>query len=801
MTGGLGGPARSTQVLLFLRLNSGVAGTADGRTALRKKTTSRRSAVRLTPPQARCDRFMAPANGDGMGRHWRLYRAADSRHGLSTAILLTGIFIVLVLVARQFCEDGEGNSSFWPADGAIAVAVLVLPRRLVALTCGACLAANVLMNVAASYPAYYAVLVAVLNVAVGVTVGLLTRGFCGAATDLTRFRRLAVFACICFTAAGLEAAAGCVLERLGPVYGAYDVWSQWALCDGLGLLLATPAILIAMKGAQGADTQTRERWMLLAGTMLLAVLGFAWAHTPLFLLLYPALILMAFRAGPAWVQSAVLLICLIASSMTAHGHGPLALLSSHGAWMGADVMQPFLVSLFLTAMPTSNALREQNRSAQRLRRLKSAMEHDATHDPLTDLHNRTVFRRRVAQALQDGTLRGVLFIDLDRFKDVNDALGHQAGDALLRAFGARLIAAVPRGALVARFGGDEFAVLLTRDAALTGLPAIGAAIVRAAQAPFDLAKGPAHISASVGVAMAAPEAGEGELMRRADIALYAAKAAGRDRVRVFTADLDREVQKRAALETDLRAALDGAGGLALHYQVKTTPDGVVRGVEALLRWRHPQLGLIPPSRFIPVAEETGLIRPLGDWVFREAAAFAARWPALSVAVNVSPLQLRDGVFVVRVLETLRDRGVVPARIELEVTETVLVDEAGAAPANLARLREAGFRIALDDFGTGYSSMRQLQRFKVDRLKIDQSFVASLESGTEAAAIVAAIVNLGHAMGLQVTAEGVETARQWDILADIGVDELQGYYFGRPVDEQTLAAKLSPAPALLAMTGD
>jgi diguanylate cyclase (GGDEF)-like protein len=448
--------------------------------------------------------------------------------------------------------------------------------------------------------------------------------------------------------------------------------------------------------------------------------------------------------------------------------------------MGADVMQPYLVSLFLTAMPTNNALREQIRSAQRLQRLKTAMEHEATHDPLTDLHNRTVFRRRVTQALRDRTLRGVLFIDLDRFKDVNDAFGHQAGDALLRAFGVRLRAAVPREAMVARLGGDEFAVVVTRGAARTGLRDIGTAIVRAAEAPFDLAAGQAYISASVGVAMA-PEAedeagGAGEVMRRADIALYAAKAAGRGRVRVFTPDLDREVQKRAALESDLRAALSGAGGLALHYQVKTSREGVVRGVEALLRWTHPRLGQIPPFRFIPVAEETGLIIPLGDWVIREAVAFAARWPALSVALNVSPLQLRDGAFVGRVLEAMREAGVAHPRIELEVTEAVLVDEAGAAPANLAKLREAGFRIALDDFGTGYSSMRQLQRFKVDRLKVDQSFVASLASSNESAAIVEAIVNLGHAMGLQVTAEGVETARQWEILARMGVDELQGYLF-------------------------
>ena len=744
-----------------------------------------------------------------MGRRWRLYRAAESRHGWSAAVLLTGIFILLVLAARLFCTDDSGQSSFWPANAAIVVAVLILPRRLAVFTCAACLGANLLLNVAAAYTAYDALLLSALNVAVGVAAGLLTRGFCGATTDLLRTRRLTVFTCICFASAGIEAAVGSVLESLGPIHGAYDVWLQWTLCDGVGLLLATPAILLGLKSGHlnSGTAGIMERFLLLGGTLLLAGLGFTWARTPLFLMLYPALILMAFRAGPAWVQSAVLLVCLIASSMTAHGHGPLALLSSHGGWMGADMMQPYLMSLFLSAMPTNNALHERNRSAQRLRRLKSSMEHDATHDPLTNLHNRTVFQRRVTSLLQDGTLRAVLFVDLDRFKDVNDTFGHRAGDALLREFAARLIAAVPADAQVARFGGDEFAVLVTRGDASGGIPEFGAAVLRAAQAPFDLAEGRAHISASVGVALAVrTEEGrkgesEGEVMRRADIALYAAKAAGRNCMRVFTPDLDRQVQKRAALEADLRAAVNGGGGLALHYQVKMTAAGMVRGVEALLRWTHPRLGPIPPSQFIPVAEATGLILPLGDWVVQEAAAFAARWPALSVAVNVSPLQLRDGAFVGRTLEAARKAGVAPARIELEVTETVLVDEAGAGPANLTRLRGAGFRIALDDFGIGYSSMRQLQRFKVDRLKIDQSFIASLGSGTEAAAIVEAIVNLGHAMGLQVTAEGVETARQWEILAEIGVDELQGYFFGRPVDEGTLAARMAPEAAVLAMTGD
>ena len=281
----------------------------------------------------------------------------------------------------------------------------------------------------------------------------------------------------------------------------------------------------------------------------------------------------------------------------------------------------------------------------------------------------------------------------------------------------------------------------------------------------------------------------GELMRRADISLYTAKAAGRNCTRIFRADLDLQLQERAALEADLRATLNGAAGLAVHYQLKVDASGTPRAVEALLRWRHPVHGAIAPPRFIGLAEDTGLILPLGAWVFREAVAFAARWPSLHVAINVSPVQLRHPNLVGDMLQTLREFHVAAGRIEIEVTETVFLNETGPAMKNLQLLRESGVRVALDDFGTGYSSMRQLQRLKIDRLKIDQSFVAGLGQGPEPAAIVHAIISLGHAMSLQVTAEGVETQAQRAFLVDAGIDEMQGYLFARATDEEALAKVL------------
>ena len=734
-----------------------------------------------------------------MPRRWRLYRAAEPQRGIRVAALLVVIFVGLVLVTRLFCTDRLGNSSFWPANGALLVAILVLPPRLGFWTCILCFCANVALNATCAIGLYASVLYSLLNIGMAYLAAFLTRSFGGATTDLSRGRRLMVFAGISLVSAAVEAFFGNFLDPWSTDDGGMlQNWFQWTLCDGLGLLLGTPAILFAIRrrqAHQGGDAKALERWLLLSGTFVLCVLAFSWARNPLLLLLYPALILTAFRAGPAWVLASVLLICIVSSGMTGHGFGPLAMLSANGRDMREDMMQPYLISIFLAAVPANNALGEKKRNAQRLGRLKAAREHEATHDPLTKLANRDLFRRRLPSMLKAGTVRAVLFIDLDRFKHVNDTIGHQAGDELLRLFSARLSAAAPAEALVARFGGDEFAILLTKATAETQIEPLCQAIELAACTPFDLKQGQAHVSASLGVALVTAESNEaGELMRRADISLYAAKAAGRSCTRVFGRELDMQIQEKAALEADLRAALNGTAGLSVNYQLKVDRQGVTSGVEALLRWRHPVHGPIAPPRFIAVAEETGLIVPLGAWVFREAVAFAARWPTLHVAINVSPIQLRHPELVTEMLHTLHECGVAADRIEIEVTETVFVNEAGPAMKNLRLLREAGVCVAIDDFGTGYSSMRQLQRFKVDRLKIDQSFISSLGQGTEPAAIVHAIISLGHAMALQVTAEGVETPQQRDFLVEAGVDEMQGYLFARPTDEAALALTLPRAVA-------
>ncbi len=729
---------------------------------------------------------------------WHLYRPSEPTRGVQVAALLVGCFSALALFTRLLCQDELKNESFWPPNAAIVVALLTLPRRLSLVTVALCFAGNLALNLASGYATGENFQYSLLNVGLGYATALLTRSLCGAAIDLTRFRRLKTFTWIAFASAGAEAALGDWINSGSHANGSFlNDWMQWTLCDGLGLLLGTPAILMMVKsiGANSSsDAGPIERWLLLVVTITLAVVSFSVSHSPLFLLLYPLLVAIAFRAGAPWVLAAVLLVSVIASALTAHGYGPIALLSPSGRLLRADMLQPYLVSLFLVAVPANNALGERARSAQRLRRMRDTVAHAATHDALTSLVNRERFQRRLAACLQSGSACAVFFIDLDRFKQVNDTMGHQAGDELLRTFATRLATLrLDDGALVARFGGDEFAILVDGEQDAARLETICGAIGGAAKAPFHLSCRVAHVSASIGVALAASGRNEAnELMRRADIALYAAKAAGRDDYRVFSEELDRACQDRAGLELDLRAALAGAGGLSLHYQLKIGRDGRARGVEALVRWQHPQKGIIAPSRFIPVAEETELIVPLGAWVLREAVRFAGSWPQFSVAVNVSPVQLRQSGFIAETLEVLHDAGVEAARVEFEVTETTLLEEIHPTAASLAALRAAGLRIALDDFGTGYSSLRHLHRFAVDRVKIDQSFVNTLETSLESAAIVRAVIELGHAMGLQVTAEGVETEAQRDFLVAADVDEMQGYLFARPLDEPSLAARLKSA---------
>ena len=409
--------------------------------------------------------------------------------------------------------------------------------------------------------------------------------------------------------------------------------------------------------------------------------------------------------------------------------------------------------------------------------------HLALHDPLTELPNRVLLRERLDLALAAARLRharvAVLCLDLDHFKEVNDTLGHGAGDVLLQEVARRLQASVRGTDTVARIAGDEFAIVQVDIEQPSEARILCCRLLERLAEPFRVDGYELQPSASIGVALA-PTDGESHerLLKNADIALYRAKQAGRRTFFFFEGRMDAELQARKALEHDLRSAL-AKGQLELHYQPLVTVQGRrLVGVEALLRWRHPERGVVPPSEFIPAAEETGLIVPIGEWALRTACRQATAWPDLRVSVNLSPVQFRHRDLVGTVKRALADAGLEPPRLELEVTENVLLHGTEGALQVLADLKEAGVRVWMDDFGTGYSSLSCLNSFPFDGLKIDRSFVADLNAKDKANAIVRSVVSLGRSLGMITNAEGVETNEQLEFLAGEGCDQVQGYYFGR-----------------------
>jgi diguanylate cyclase (GGDEF)-like protein len=418
------------------------------------------------------------------------------------------------------------------------------------------------------------------------------------------------------------------------------------------------------------------------------------------------------------------------------------------------------------------------------RRADEKIAHLAHFDGLTDLPNRLLFRTRLEQALQalrPGEQLAVLYIDIDEFKSVNDALGHPIGDELLKGVANRLRLCLREADVAARLGGDEFAVIqmAIRDRAET--TRLVDEIHSAIRQPFECAGHLITTDASIGIALAP---GDGldldQLLRNADLALYGAKGDGRRTHRFFEAGMDQRAKARRGLELELRQAISD-GGLETHYQpVVTIEDGKISSCEALLRWRHPERGMISPAEFIPIAEDSGLINELGQWVLNAACAEAVHWPdQVRVAVNVSPVQFRSQTLALNVAAALAASGLPASRLELEITEAVLIHDDAALDA-LHQLRKLGVRIALDDFGTGYSSLSYLQRFPFDKIKIDRSFIRDIAGPGASSSIVQAVVNIAAASDMMTTAEGVETEQQRNLLYILGCNEMQGYLFSPAV---------------------
>ena len=462
---------------------------------------------------------------------------------------------------------------------------------------------------------------------------------------------------------------------------------------------------------------------------------------------------------------------------TPENPGKLMLARTGPALAFGFVFSTILVALLLYRLWRSSSALEAGRLAA---------QHQATHDPLTGLANRARFddiigRTLLARRPYDQGV-ALLMLDLDRFKQVNDTLGHQSGDDLIRAVGQRLKALIGPQDTLARLGGDEFGVLHFSRGGLADHLELSQRMIEAISKPFEIFGSEAFVGVSIGVVVIGEtDADRREITRKADIALYEAKSSGRNRTVVYEEAMDELLQNRHTIEAELREALRRDDQLSVAFQpLISRKTDRVSGAEALVRWTHPRLGRVSPANFVPVAESTGLIEAIGEFVLRKACELGARFPGRTIAVNISPAQLRNPKFAERLFDLLIDTGMAPTDLELEITESILLDDEQVAAASLRTFRGAGIRIALDDFGTGYSSLNYLKRYPVDCIKIDRSFVSQLEDGSVSVAIVQAMVTLAHALEIEVTAAGVETEEQKRILTQMGCNTFQGFLLSAPV---------------------
>ncbi|MEJ0011630.1 MAG: EAL domain-containing protein [Bauldia sp.] len=430
------------------------------------------------------------------------------------------------------------------------------------------------------------------------------------------------------------------------------------------------------------------------------------------------------------------------------------------------------------------------------RRAEARVAFMAHHDALTALPNRMMLHERMQEMLarvaRHGGSMAVLCIDLDNFKTVNDTLGHPVGDMLLKAVAGRLAVQLRSDDLVSRLGGDEFAVLQSEVSAAADVTSLAERLLATIAEPYELEGHQIAISASIGVALAPGDSLDADrLLKNADIALYRAKGDGRGTFRFFEAEMDARIQSRRLLELDLRSAVN-AGALTVNYQpLVSLATGETTGFEALVRWQHPERGFVPPSEFIPIAEETGLIAPIGSFVLERACADAAAWPVpLKVAVNLSPRQFKTGNLLAVVAEALQRSGLPASRLELEITEALLLERSEMVLATLHALRALGVHISMDDFGTGYSSLSYLRSFPFDKIKIDRSFVTDMGANADSQAIVKAIVSLGNSLGITITAEGIENDSDLQRLKAEGCNEGQGYLFSKAQPQEEIMAGMA-----------
>ena len=723
--------------------------------------------------------------------------------------------VVLVAVAYYVAARGAlalgvlpGNiAPVWPATG-IAVGALVLGGRR--LWPGVFLG-EVLAN--AGHVPWVSVFGMAAGDAFEAAAGAwLLTGLCRL-RSLNRVADVGHFTGLAGVTAALGATAGVASLRLGgvvPWSGAAHSWLNWWAGDLLGCLVVLPLALTSTHRPVRPRLGEVELVLVGAAAAVALALFSAGANAPYLLLAVGAWA--AVRLTPRQAAVIAAATSAVAVIRTATGDGPFV---RSDATQSLLVLDAFIVVLAVTGLVIAAAVRERDlvrsdlestnrdltaRERQQLHDLvesQAQLAYQALHDSLTGLPNRLLLAHCLAQALEHHRGVAVLFVDLDRFKIVNDSQGHAAGDLLLVAAAARLRAAVRRQDTVARFGGDEFVIICEDVTPTYYAKLLAGRISQAFREPFVVEGQEVFLSVSVGVAVAGRDDSYEELLRDADAAMYRAKESGRSRFVIFDERMRTEAAARLEIESSLHRAIE-RGELQLNYQpVIEIATGRIDGVEALVRWEHPQQGLLKPSSFIPLAEETGLIVPVGAWVLHEALRQWSVWRRYSdgeprtLAVNLSARQLRDPNLAATVRQALARYGVSPWELCLELTESSFMEDVESHGRTLAELRAFGVQLAIDDFGTGYSSLTYLQRFPVTILKIDRSFVRGLGRDASDEAIVESVIHLAHALGLRVVAEGVETPDQLAALHRLGCDVAQGYYLGRPVPAAEIDGLLSP----------
>lgn len=730
-------------------------------------------------------------------------RDARSRSSLPLPTALALVAVSYFAVAKLGLAFAEGNdvvSAVWPPSGVALAAVVLLGYRIwPAILVGAFLA-----NVTGDSSAAVSLGIATGNALAALLAGLL---LCRAGFDpsLRRIRDVAVLAVLgAGVSTALNATIGVAcLWADGVVAGSssavWEFWRVWWLGDLTGVMLVAPPLLLAGTRSPGVPlrrARIAEASAVMAALFLLTIivleLGVTLAYP-----VFPLLVLAAMRFRQPGAAGAALVVSALAVYFTANGEGPFV-----GASEAIELLraQLFVALAAATALLVAAMRTEWERAEDALEQRRLAeerLEHVALHDPLTGLPNRALFLDRLEHALATAerpqACVAVFFCDVDEFKNVNDGFGHEVGDELLVALPARLREALRPADTVARFGGDEFAILCENLTSETDAVTVAERISAAFTAPLLIAGHVHHVSISVGVVFAhAGDADAGEVLRDADAAMYRAKDAGKGRYALFDDGMRERLLARLRTESDLRAAIAG-DQLRLEYQPIVSLDGDrVVAAEALLRWQHPQRGLLAPAQFLEVAEQSGLIVELGTWAIDEACAQGARWNAdgkapLAVSINLSARQVADADLAGVVAAAVSRHGLDPTLVWIEITESVLLEQGDASLENLRRLEELGVRLVLDDFGAAYSSLDYLKRVPLDQLKIDDRFVAGLADNAEDAAIVDAVLSMAHALGVRVIAEGVETEEQLRWLREHGCDLAQGYLISRPLPAAQLTA--------------